>query len=78
MLTISDNMRLITADTARVTEIIKSHVPIPNTLDPRDNLDRIRFVTPTNGTKFLPYRQHLFAGNGNRPMWAGRDRPGWQ
>jgi hypothetical protein len=69
------------ADTTRVTEVIKSHIPILNTLGPRDNFGRIRFVvrfTPTNGTKFLPYRQRLFAGNWNRPMWAGRDRLGWQ
>ena len=81
MLTISDSMRSITTDTTRATEVIKSHVPVPNILSPRDNFGRIRFMvrlTPTNGTKFLPYRQRLFAGNGDRPMWAGRDRAGWQ
>jgi len=36
MFTISNSMR--SADTTRVTEVIKSHVPIPNTLGPRDNL----------------------------------------
>jgi hypothetical protein len=74
-------MRSVTADTTWVTEVIKSHVPVLNTLSPRDNLDHIKFMvrlTPTNGTKFLPYRQRLFAGNGNRPVWAGRGRLGWQ
>ena len=58
-------MRSVTADTTRVTEIVKSHVPVPNTLGPRDNFGRIRFVvrlTPTNGTKFLPYRQRRETG----------------
>jgi len=53
MLTISDSMRLITADTTRVMETIKSHVLILNVLG------RVRLVirlTSTNGTKFLPYR----------------------
>jgi hypothetical protein len=59
MLTIPDSMRLITADTTRVMEIIKSHVLILNILGLRDNFGRVRFVirlTSTNGTKFLPYR----------------------
>jgi hypothetical protein len=76
ILIISNSMRLVTADTAQITE---SHVPILNTLSPRDNFSRTRFVvrlTPTNGTKFLLYRQRLFAGNGNRLMWAGRHKAG--
>jgi hypothetical protein len=81
MLIISDSMRLVIADITRATEVNKSHVPVLNTLGPRDNFGRIRFVvrlTLTNGTKFLLYRQRLFAGNGNCLMWAGRDRLGWQ
>ena len=71
MFTISNNMR--SADTTRVTEVIKSHVPILNTLGPRDNFGRIRFVvrfTPTNGTKFLPYRQRGI-------VQCGREETGW-
>jgi hypothetical protein len=49
MLIISDSMRSVTANITRVTEIVKSHVSVPNTLGPRDNFGRI--------TKFLPYRQ---------------------
>jgi hypothetical protein len=76
ILIISNSMRLVIADTTQITE---SHVPVLNTLGPRDNFSRTRFVvrlTPTNGTKFLSYRQRLFAGNGNRLMWAGKHRPG--
>ena len=32
MLTISDNMRSVTDDIARVKEVIKNHVPVPNSL----------------------------------------------
>jgi hypothetical protein len=41
MLTISDSMRSVTADTTRMTE---SHAPVPNILGPRDNFGRTRFV----------------------------------
>jgi hypothetical protein len=38
---ISDSMRSVTADTTTVTEIVKSRVPVLNTLGPRDNFGRI-------------------------------------
>jgi hypothetical protein len=50
MLTITNSMRSVTADTTRVTEVVKSHVPVLNTLGLRDNFGRFRFVvrlTPT-------------------------------
>jgi hypothetical protein len=77
ILIISDSIRSVTANITRMTEVIKSYVSVPNTLSLRDNFGRIRFIvrlTLINGTKFLPYRQRLFAGNENRLMWAGRDR----
>jgi len=75
----ASSMRLVTADTTTVTEIVKSHVPVPNTLGPRDNFGRIRFVvrlTLTDGTKFLPYRQRLFAGNGKSSNIGGKRQAG--
>jgi hypothetical protein len=69
MLIISNSMRLVIINITRVKEVIKSYVFILNTLSLRDNFNNIKFIirlTPTSDTKFLLYRQRLFAGNGNR------------
>jgi hypothetical protein len=54
-----------------MTEVVTSHVPVPETLSPYDDFSRVGFVvrrTPTDLAKFIPSLQCLFAGNGNRPM----------
>jgi hypothetical protein len=58
MLIISNSMQLVIVDTTTVIKIVKSHVPVLNTLSPRDNFSCIRLVvqlTPTDGMKFLSY-----------------------
>jgi hypothetical protein len=65
MLTISDSMRSVTADTTRVTEVIKSHVLVPNTLGPRDNLSRIRFVVRLTETGIVQCGREETGRDGN-------------
>src|SRR2546423_4150094 len=48
-------------------EMAASHIPIPESLGPRNNFSRLGFVvrqTPANISKFLPYDQRLFARHG--------------
>src|SRR3954447_15658310 len=54
------------------------HVPIPETLAISDVFGRQGFVvrrTPTNLSKFLPYRQCFLTGHGIGLVGAGSDRP---
>jgi hypothetical protein len=41
MFTMSDSMQLVPADITRVMEVVNSHIPVPNTLGPRDDLGRL-------------------------------------
>jgi hypothetical protein len=75
MLTISEKYVVshMCPDQARVTETAMSHVSIPEALGPYSVFDGLGFVvrrTSTNLPKLLLSRQRLFAGHGNRPVYA--------
>jgi hypothetical protein len=62
--------------TPRIKEVARRKVPVPKILGPCHDFGRVGFVVrlpPTNLSKFLSYRQSLFAGNGDRLMRMARD-----
>jgi hypothetical protein len=75
MLKISGSMRSVTADTMTVTEIVKSHVPVPNTLGPRDNFGRIRFAVWLTSTSLRGKRESSNVGGKRQGRMTMMVRP---